>query len=128
MIKKLSFVLLATLSFPLFSQNTDKIQEYRYYQIDKDLPNGKGPFYAIYIMKNDPCIFIDDYRKNSTLKLCEMADSGLNLERDSPSIYPVEMKYFAGTFSFIVAAPWNEQECNISFPKLILTCEPTGKN
>ena len=110
-----------------FSVVAGDINNYRYYQIDKDLPNGKGPFYAVYIKKNDPCIFIDDYRKDSTLRLCKMGESGLNLERDYPSIYPVEMKLFGGTFNFYVAAPWNEQECKIEFPEKEITCEPTGR-
>ena len=127
MIKLSIYILLSIITFSAYSNEIENISEYRYYQIDKDLPNGKGPFYAVYIKKNDPCIFIYNYRKDSTLRLCEMGESGLNLERDFPSIYPVEMKLFGGTFNFYVAAPWNEQECKIEFPENEVTCKSTGR-
>lgn len=99
---------------------------FRYYQVDKNIPNGKGPFYAVYIKNNDPCIFVDDITEKTTHRFCKMGNSGFDLEKDYPSIYPVEMR-MSGSFHFYVAAPWNEQKCEIYLPRLRLTCKPTGK-
>ncbi|MEP7730714.1 hypothetical protein [Marinomonas primoryensis] len=119
----LSFVFL-TLSFSSFGLD---ISNYRYYQINKDLPNGKGPFYVVYIKKDDPCIFVDKIKDKTTHRFCRMGDSELDLEKNHPSIYPILMQLFGSRFSFVVAAPWNEQQCEIYLPRMELTCEPTGK-
>ena len=124
MIKKTISILIfffPTLLFGYVGENN-----FRYYQTDKSLPNGKGPFYAIYIKKDDPCIFVDDLKEKTTHRFCKMGDSGLNLETDYPSIYATEM-HLGGYFYFYVAAPWSEQKCKIYLPRLELTCEPTGK-
>ena len=41
--------------------NADDIKNYKHYQIDSNISDGKGPYYAIYIKKSDPCIYLDDF-------------------------------------------------------------------
>ncbi|TDO99759.1 hypothetical protein DFP79_0762 [Marinomonas balearica] len=104
----------------------DDIDQYRYYQTDQILPKRKSAHYIVYIKNNDPCIYTYNLREKKTVRFCEMGDSGLNLERNYPSIYPVDLTLRLGGFDFKVAAPWSEQKCQIYFPRMKLTCEPTG--
>ncbi|WP_299494362.1 hypothetical protein [uncultured Shewanella sp.] len=109
-----------------FSACSDDISNYKYYQIDSNISDGKGPFYAVYIKNDNPCIFIKDFKKKQTQEFCQMGDSPFDLKRDSPSIYPTQMKISAFTLHFIVAAPWNEQKCEISLIRKSISCESTG--
>lgn len=110
------------------SVSAEDIAKYRYYQTDNIIPEGRDAYFAAYIKNNNPCIFVKDIRENNTLEFCQMGDSGLNLKSDYPSIYPSRLRMSGTTLYFIVAAPWNEQKCKISFPHNQIQCEPTGKN
>ena len=105
----------------------DDIIQYKYYQTDNIVPNKRAPYYAAFLKFDEPCLFVKDFRKNETQEYCQLGDSGLDLKRDYPSIYPVDMTISGLTLYFIVAAPWNEQECEIFFPKKSITCKSTGR-
>ena len=110
-----------------FSVVADDISNYKHYQIDSNISDGRGPFYAVYIKNDNPCIIAKNFKDASTTEYCKMGNSGLDLKRDHPSIYPSDLTISALTLSFIVAAPWNEQKCEIYFPEKSITCESTGR-
>jgi len=98
--------LILLLSFFLpFSLVADQIDQYKYYQTDNIIPNKRSPYYAAFLKIDDPCLFVKDFRKNEIQEYCQMEDSGLDLRRDYPSIYPVDMTISGLTLYFIVAAP-----------------------
>ena len=123
---KKKYFLLFILFFSINAISED-INLYKYYQTDQIIPKRKTPHYIVYIKNNDPCIYAYNIKNNEETRFCEMGNTGLNLERDYPTIYPVNLTLRLGVFSFTVAAPWNEQKCEIFLPKNRLTCEPTGK-
>lgn len=98
----------------------------RYYQTNNIVPNGKKPHYTAYITNNNPCIFIKFLQEDTTKEFCEMGNSKLNLKRDFPTIYPINIRLSGSSLYFTVAAPWNEQKCEIFFPTKSINCEPTG--
>ncbi|KJZ11468.1 hypothetical protein TW85_16675 [Marinomonas sp. S3726] len=101
---------------------------YKYFQTDNVVPNGREPHYFVYIKNDNPCIFIDDLRKNLTTEFCDIEGTDYNFKHDFPSIYPANIRISGSSLYFIVAAPWNEQKCRIYLPRQKLTCEPTGRN
>ncbi|BES69274.1 hypothetical protein RE428_02920 [Marinobacter nanhaiticus D15-8W] len=64
----------------------------------------------------------------SKTRYCELGDSNLNLERDSPTVYATDITVNVAGVRFIAAAPWNEQECAIDVYDEAITCTATGKN
>ena len=110
-----------------FSVVADQIGQYKYYQTDNIISEGRDAYYAAYIKNDNPCIFVKDLRENKTREYCKMGDSGLDLKNDYPSIYPSRVRITGTTLYFIVAAPWNEQSCKISFPHNLIQCESTGR-
>ncbi|QMV14186.1 hypothetical protein Vspart_01438 [Vibrio spartinae] len=114
----------------LFTQevlSNEVMNDYIFYQSNDYLPKRKVATYAVYLKKNDPCIHVIDMRKNADDKFCKMGDSGLDLQNDYPTIYPTMMYIGGGSFYFHVAAPWNEQKCEIKLYKKSINCESTGK-
>ena len=120
---KLSAFLGLIMSLPLMA---DDVTNYKFYQTDNYVPNGREPFYAAYIKNDNPCIFIKSIQEGSTKEFCDMGNSQLNLKRDFPTIYPINIRLSGSSLYFIVAAPWNEQKCEIFFPEKSITCTPTG--
>lgn len=120
---KLSAFLGLIMSFPLMA---DDVTNYKFYQTDNYVPNGREPFYAAYIKNDSPCIFIKDIKKDKTQEFCQMGDTPFDLKRDTPSVYPIQMTISAFTLHFIVAAPWNEQKCEIDLIESNISCESTG--
>ncbi|WP_203141923.1 hypothetical protein [Marinobacter mangrovi] len=117
------FVLMATLSTNLASAT---LSEYRFYGTDYRLNSGREHF-AAYVLKSDPCITVDVI-KGSKKRYCELGSSGINLERDAPSVYATNITVDVSGVRFIAAAPWNEQECSIDVYNEEITCAATGKN
>ena len=128
MIKIYILIFTTLLSTNVISQSEEKISDYKYYQIAKDLPKGKDPIFIAYMKLNSPCIFVDDLRTNTTQEYCKLDESGYDLKVDYPSVYPIDLRLSGASLYFIAAAPWNEQECEIFFPEKSITCESTGKN
>lgn len=119
------FILIISLLIPIYTMAMDT--EYlKYYQTSDIVPNGKKPRYAAYITNNNPCIFIKSIQEGSTKEFCDMGNSKLNLKRDFPTIYPINIRLSGSSLYFTVAAPWNEQKCEIFFPEKSITCTPTG--
>ncbi|WP_299495108.1 hypothetical protein [uncultured Shewanella sp.] len=118
--------LLFLLLIPLYSM-AGNIDNYKYYQTDNIISNNSSPYYAAYIKNDNPCIFIKDFKKDKVQEFCQMGESPFNLKRDAPSIYPTRMYLLGSTLFFNVAAPWNEQKCEIYLPDSSITCESTGK-
>ena len=110
-----------------FSVVAEDINNYRYYQTDNIFPKRENARFAVYIKSDNPCIFLKNNKDNSIEEFCQMGDSGLNLKDDYPSIYPADLRQSGASLYFIVAAPWNEQECEIFFPEKSITCESTGR-
>ncbi len=105
-----------------------KVDEYyRYYQNSDKKFGEHEQNYSVYLKYDDPCFFIKKSTEKESKRFCEIGDSGLNLERDSVSIYPVDIVLFDDILSFIVAAPWNEQSCKMNIKTLNLSCKWTGK-
>ncbi|MGB0944580.1 MAG: hypothetical protein ACPGUE_19395 [Marinomonas sp.] len=115
------------LLFPLHL-SAESMENYRFYQTDNIIPDNNSPYFSAFIKKNNPCIFVKDLKKNTTHEYCKMGNSGLDLKRDTPSIYPTRVYILGSTLFFNVAAPWNEQRCEIFLGDKSITCEPTGKN
>lgn len=109
------------------SVSAEEISKYRFYQTDNIIPEGREAYYAAFIKNDNPCIFVKDLRENKIQEYCKMGESGLDLKNDYPSIYPSRVRMTGTTLYFIVAAPWNEQKCKISFPHSLIQCESTGK-
>ena len=110
-----------------FSVVADDINQYKYFQTDNIVPNGRAPHYEAYIKNNDPCIFVNNLRENTIEKYCKLDESGYDLEVNYPSVYPVDLRLSGSSLYFIAAAPWNEQKCEIFFPKKSIICESTGR-
>jgi hypothetical protein len=113
---KIIFSLILLLSFSVYA---DDVSLYKFYANDGS--------YMAYIKKNDPCIYAGYIKENDIRKYCEMGSSNINLQKNSPSVYVSRFSLFGPYLDIIVAAPWNEQECEIYLPKNRLTCESTGK-
>jgi hypothetical protein len=52
-----------------------------------------------------------------TKRFCKLGSSGLNLEKDYPSVYVIDLTNNGGEVNFIAAAPWSELQCNIDIDK-----------
>ncbi|WP_123636740.1 hypothetical protein [Marinobacter sp. R17] len=102
------------------------MSDYKFYATDYRLKSGIEHF-AAYVIKSDPCITVDIF-KGSKKRYCELGDSGINLERDAPSVYATDITVDISGVRFIAAAPWNEQECSIDVYSEEITCSATGKN
>ncbi|TBW53800.1 hypothetical protein EZI54_15030 [Marinobacter halodurans] len=112
-------------SSKLESNKSFDIDNIVYYQTNFDFKSQKEDIVA-YVKKNDPCITVKLTDEGTSNRYCELGNSGLNLEKDSPTIYPVKMTVFAGSVYFTVAAPWNEQKCRIHAYKKQISCSSTG--
>ena len=121
------FVLILAVLMSFYTAAID-IKDVRFYQTDNIVPNGREPHYEAYIKNNDPCIFVNNLRENTIEKYCKLDESGYDLEVNYPSVYPVDLRLSGSSLYFIAAAPWNEQKCEIFFPKKSITCEPTDEN
>ena len=121
------FVLTLALLIPFYAVAID-IKDVRFYQTDNIVPNGRTPHYSVYIKNDNPCIFVDDLRKSRTTEYCDIEGTDYNFKNDFPSIYPINLRLSGASLYFIVAAPWDEQKCEIFFPENSITCESTGKN
>jgi hypothetical protein len=117
----MKIIFLIFLSFP-FLIYADDISEYEYEYY------AKSSSYVAYIKSDDHCIYGGDIEENDIKKYCDMGSSGINLTRDHPSVYAVELHLSVrAVLSFIVAAPWNEQKCKADLYENSITCEPTGR-
>ncbi|WP_299021968.1 hypothetical protein [uncultured Photobacterium sp.] len=103
--------------------NTD----YRFYATDYSLDTQKERF-AAYMIKSDPCITVKMFKSNETMRYCKLGDSGLDLERDTPTVYAGWVNVDSSGVRFIAAAPWNEQKCHINVHNKTINCSPTGHN
>ncbi|MFH4817741.1 hypothetical protein [Vibrio alginolyticus] len=103
--------------------NTD----YRFYATDYRLDTQKERFVA-YVLKSDPCIAIKILKSGETTRYCKLGDSGLDLEKNAPTVYAGRINIVAGSVNFIAAAPWNEQECDIDIYNKTIGCTSTGRN
>lgn len=103
----------------------DDIFEYNYFQLWQSSPTEKVRG-RVYIKRNDPCIFVDNFKKDKTTRFCKLGTSGLDLERDYPSIYVVSPSLLLDSVTFYVAAPWNEQKCKFDILNSTIICEGTG--
>lgn len=120
--------LLTTMMFmSIFSVLADDLDNLKYYQTSNTQPGETNPNFAVFIKNNEACIFLKDFRDNSIKEFCQMGESPFNLKTDFPSVYPASMQMTRASLYFIVAAPWNEQECEIYFPDKSITCESTGR-
>ena len=123
--KKWIILALLVSSFSVVANDLDNL---KYYQTSNTQPGETNPSFAVFIKNNEACIFLKDFRDNSIKEFCQMGESPFNLKTDFPSVYPASMQMTRASLYFIVAAPWNEQECEIYFPEKSITCESTGKN
>ncbi|MGY3569876.1 hypothetical protein [Vibrio paucivorans] len=105
----------------------DSIDNYYYYQVNKLGAKDSKYTTAVYLKKGEPCIIVEKLETGKKTKFCEMGESGFNLERDFPSVYPVGFQLVIEDLDFIVAAPWNEQKCSINLLDLSISCEATGR-
>lgn len=120
-------LLLMLVLIPSLSRS-ESIDNYYYYQLNKGGARNPKYTHAVYLRKDDPCIFLEDLDKKEKFRFCELGDSGLNLSTDYPTIWATDFHLISGNvFSFIVAAPWNEQQCEINIIKSQITCKSTGK-
>lgn len=113
------------ISFNLMA--VEKISDYKYYQSDNFEYGEKKISYIAYIKTDDPCIYIKDIKMDNTTRFCKMGNSNIDLENDSVSVYPVRLSLFGGYLKFTIAAPWDEQKCQIDLYKKSINCESTGK-
>ncbi|KZM40808.1 hypothetical protein OA92_02205 [Marinomonas sp. SBI22] len=120
-------VLVISLLIMSLTSVANEITQYKYYQTDNIVPNGREPHYAVYIINKEPCIFVKDFREDEVEEYCKLDDSELDLKINSPTIYPIDLRLSSKTLYFTVAAPWNEQKCEIFFPRKSITCESTGR-
>ncbi|WP_299489901.1 hypothetical protein [uncultured Shewanella sp.] len=103
-----------------------QIDNLKFYQTNYNYDTKKEDIIA-YVLKDDPCITVQVLPNKKTKRYCQMGKSGLNLEQDSPTIYVTDLYVSPGSISFIVAAPWNEQQCQIMPFTNEINCEPTGR-
>lgn len=120
-------VLLLVFSFSVFAAPPESIQGYLNYQLIKSTPDHDAEG-SVYLLKSDPCVYIEIFKKNKTQRFCQIGDSGINLNVDHPSAYIIDLTNDGHTIYFNVAAPWDEQYCEISVSTLEISCKPTGKN
>jgi hypothetical protein len=113
---KMIFLLMLLLPY---LANADDVSLYKFYAND-------GHFIA-YLKKNDPCVYAGYIKEGDIHRYCEMGDSGINLEKNNPTAYATNFTFKGASIHFIMAAPWNEQECTISMSRKKITCKPTGK-
>ncbi|NOH82468.1 hypothetical protein F0249_01495 [Vibrio sp. 03-59-1] len=99
---------------------------YRFYATDYSL-NTKKERFAAYMLKSDPCINVKMFKSNEETRYCKLGESGLDLERDAPTVYAGWVNVDSSGVRFIAAAPWNGQKCHINIHKKTISCSPTGK-
>jgi len=113
-------------SFSVFASPPENINNYENYQLIK----GPAKYAAVgrmYQLKSDPCIYLEMFKANKTKRFCQLGDSGMDLEKDYPSVYAARLTVSLGGIAFIAAAPWSEQQCNIDIDKFEIYCKPTGR-
>lgn len=99
------------------------MDEFLFYQVNKLGPRDNKYTDAVYLKKNDPSIIVEDMPSKKQQRFCKMGDSGLDLEKEYPTIYATDFRIGGSKLHFIVAAPWNEQRCSIYLPR---RTEPTA--
>ncbi|AEF55506.1 hypothetical protein [Marinomonas posidonica] len=120
-------LLLILLLLQVFNIKAESIDDYYYYQVDKMGAVDEKYSYVVYLKKGDPCIHVNNIKKNINKRFCETGNENLNLYKNFPTIYATNFNLSSSRFYYTVAAPWAEQRCEIYLPKNRLTCEPTGK-
>ncbi|MCW8335349.1 hypothetical protein [Vibrio paucivorans] len=112
----------------LLSQSAyaDSIEDYYYYQVNQLGAQDTEYTAAVYLRKSNPCIVVEELDSGKKTSFCKMADSGLDLKRDYPSIYPTNFQLVGEKLYFNVAAPWNGQKCSISLLDLSISCDGAG--
>lgn len=120
----LIFLLIAT---PLAQANSLDVHKLRFYVTNYNIES-KNESIIAYILKSDPCLIIKTIKNGKTNKYCDIAKSGINLEKDSPSAYILNLSISGATVYFTVAAPWNSQECMLIVGPNTLQCHSSTDN
>ncbi|WP_299494179.1 hypothetical protein [uncultured Shewanella sp.] len=121
----ISFLVCIFVTHSAFANDALTINNIVYYQSNYDYKSKKEDIIA-YVLKNDPCITVQVFPDGKSKRYCQMGESGLNLEKDSPTIYVTDLYVSPVSVSFTIAAPWNEQQCKIKAFANEINCKPTG--
>ncbi len=101
------------------------INELIFYKSNYD-PISQRETFSAYMLRNNPCLFIEVFSTGETLKFCKIEGTDWDLEKDFPSIFIGEQSVNSSSVFFTVAAPHNEQRCRVFVPRKKITCTPTG--